>query len=96
MSARLHAPDITVVTGATGWLGTALLHALTGDGPWARPGRVRAVVHSAYEVLIAHRISPQIDVVVADITRSDSLGQVFCDLGSEQFGGFVFHRAFES
>ncbi len=37
-------PDTTVITGAGGWLGTGLVAALE-DGPWARPGRLRLLVH---------------------------------------------------
>jgi nucleoside-diphosphate-sugar epimerase len=92
VSGRLDPPPTTVVTGATGWLGTALLHALTADeGPWSRMGRVRAVVHRASEVLVAARISARIDPVVADITRPRSLTQVFADLEPGSFD--VLHTA---
>jgi nucleoside-diphosphate-sugar epimerase len=37
-------PTTTIVTGAAGWLGTALVHALVGPGPWARAGAIRALV----------------------------------------------------
>ena len=33
-------PDVTVVTGAAGWLGTALVHAIGSEsGRWSRPSR---------------------------------------------------------
>lgn len=73
-------PAVTVVTGASGWLGVALVRALTGDGPWSRPGTVRAVVRSAREVLPLRRISPRIEVVVADVTRPRTLARAFSDL----------------
>ena len=94
MPAALDASDVTVVTGAGGWLGTALLHRLSDGGRWSRPGRIRAVVHRASEVLTTHRISPQIDVVVADLTRRDSLDQVFEDLRDGRSGTVdVVHTA---
>lgn len=84
-------PEVTVVTGAAGWLGTALLHGLTDGGRWSRPGRIRAVVHRAADVLPTHRISPQIEVVVADIARPATLRQVFEDLDPSCFD--VIHTA---
>jgi len=92
VNSRLDPPPTTVVTGATGWLGTALLHALTAEGArWGRPGRIRALVHRASEVLVTARISPRIDPVVADITRPRSLTQVFSDLEPGSFD--VVHTA---
>ena len=45
---RLDPPDVTIVTGAGGWLGRALVdHLVRADGPFTRPGRVRALVMSA-------------------------------------------------
>ena len=94
MPAAHDAPDVTVVTGAGGWLGTALLHRLSDGGRWSRPGRIRAVVHRASDVLTTHRISPQIDVVVADLTRRDALDQVFGDLRDGRSGTVdVVHTA---
>ena len=42
-------PEVTLVTGAAGWLGTALMAALTGDGPWARDGEIRPFVRNRVE-----------------------------------------------
>ena len=42
---RIAPPDVTVVTGAAGWLGRALVdHLSRPDGPFSRPGTVRALV----------------------------------------------------
>ena len=42
---RIDPPDLTIVTGAGGWLGRALVDHLVRDGgPYARPGSVRALV----------------------------------------------------
>ena len=44
MVERIAPPDVTVVTGAAGWLGRALVHHLTRAGGDERPGSVRALV----------------------------------------------------
>jgi uncharacterized protein YbjT (DUF2867 family) len=42
---RIAPPDVTIVTGAAGWLGRALVdHLSRPDGPFTRPGTVRALV----------------------------------------------------
>jgi len=62
-------PDVTIVTGATGWLGTALLHALAVDeGTWRRPGRLRALVTTAQHADRLRALAPTIDPVVGDVT----------------------------
>ena len=44
------APDVTVVTGAAGWLGSALMEALTGERfAWARTGTIRPLVTNRAE-----------------------------------------------
>ena len=43
-------PDVTIVTGAAGWLGTSLLEALAdGEGRWTRTGEIRALVREQRE-----------------------------------------------
>jgi nucleoside-diphosphate-sugar epimerase len=81
MIERRDAPDVTVVTGAAGWLGTALVHALTGDDRWARPGRVRALVTSAAEADRLRTVSPAIEPVVGDVREAASLEPLFDGLG---------------
>jgi nucleoside-diphosphate-sugar epimerase len=74
-------PDITIVTGAAGWLGRAVLDHLTReDGPHARPGRVRALVTSAADAELVGAL-PRVDAVVGDIRRPDGLTELFADLG---------------
>lgn len=74
-------PDVTIVTGAGGWLGRAIVDHLTRDGgPYSRPGTVRALVHTAADaaVLAAH---PRVEVVVGDVRRPDGLAGLFAGLG---------------
>jgi nucleoside-diphosphate-sugar epimerase len=71
-------PDTTVVTGAGGWLGTALVHSLCAQhGRHHERGRVIAVVQNPSEMSRLNAISPLITSVVADITRNDSMDPVF-------------------
>jgi nucleoside-diphosphate-sugar epimerase len=74
-------PDVTIVTGAAGWLGTALLHALTADaGPWHRPGEVRPLVRNRVEADALAQLGPQVRPVVGDLRRTDDLDRLFADL----------------
>lgn len=66
-------PDTTIVTGASGWLGTALLHALTGTGPHRRDGRIVALLHDGSDRDRIAAISPAITVVVGDVTEPATL-----------------------
>lgn len=70
-------PDVTIVTGAGGWLGTALVNAMTGAGPWARPGSIRAVVHDDDRLAAMRRFGPSVEPVVADVCDEASLERVF-------------------
>ncbi|MET0143709.1 MAG: NAD(P)-dependent oxidoreductase [Ilumatobacteraceae bacterium] len=75
------APDVTVVTGAAGWLGRALVDQLTRPGGrWSRPGRVRALVTSPAEATAMAAID-RVDPVVGDIRRRDGLRALFDGLG---------------
>jgi nucleoside-diphosphate-sugar epimerase len=69
-------PDVTVVTGAAGWLGTGLVSAFTGDGAHRRPGRIRALVHDPAD---ATRLqgSGLVDVVIGDITVPADVERLF-------------------
>ncbi len=76
----LDPPDTTIVTGAAGWLGRALIdHLRRPEGPFARPGRVRALVRTAGEAGELATV-PGIDPVVGDIRRPDLLAPLFADL----------------
>ncbi|NNE10915.1 MAG: NAD(P)-dependent oxidoreductase [Ilumatobacter sp.] len=72
------APDVTVVTGAAGWLGTALMHALTdGDGPWGRPGTIRPLVRDRVEADRLAALAPTVEPVVGDLGDDRSLDRLF-------------------
>jgi nucleoside-diphosphate-sugar epimerase len=68
------APDATVVTGAAGWLGTALMHALTGAGSaWRRTGTIRALVTNRVEGDRLRALGVDVEPVVGDVTDPASL-----------------------
>jgi nucleoside-diphosphate-sugar epimerase len=72
-------PDVTVVTGSTGWLGQALLAALTAaEGP-RRRRRVRALVTSA---AAGSRLSAMrgVEAVVGDVRTRAGLRDLFAGL----------------
>ena len=74
MSGLRPAPDATIVTGAAGWLGTALVHALVEPGsPWERPGAVRALVTNRVESDRLRALDDRIEPVVGDVTDPRSL-----------------------
>jgi nucleoside-diphosphate-sugar epimerase len=67
-------PDATVVTGAAGWLGTALMHGLTRTGsPWQRPGTIRALVTNRVEGDRLRALGDHVEPVVGDVTDLASL-----------------------
>jgi nucleoside-diphosphate-sugar epimerase len=77
------APGTTVVTGATGWLGTALLHALTASDS-DRPGsRVRALVRSRAEAAHLAAISHAVEPIVGDVCDPASLAPLFDDTSGD-------------
>jgi nucleoside-diphosphate-sugar epimerase len=71
------APDTTVVTGAAGWLGTALMHALTDPASrWHRPGVIRALVTNRVEgdrLRALGSDATTVETVVGDVTKASSL-----------------------
>jgi len=71
-------PDVTIVTGAAGWLGRTLLDQLT-RGPDARPGRIRALVTSAGDRTVV-ATDDRIDPIVGDVRRPAGLRELFADL----------------
>jgi nucleoside-diphosphate-sugar epimerase len=78
---RLDTPDTTVVTGAAGWLGRALLHAFTdAEARHHRPSSVVAVVATAEQALDVAAVSPAITPVVADVRRPDQVVDAFAGL----------------
>jgi len=85
-----------VVTGAPGWLGTRLVHALLEDIPGIptpRPAdpdrRVRCLVRPGLDARPLQRLSPRVEIVEGDLTRPRSLDPLFLDAR----GATVFHAA---
>jgi nucleoside-diphosphate-sugar epimerase len=80
MVERISPPDVTVVTGAAGWLGRGLVHHLTrAEGPSTRSGVVRALVTSGVDAA-ALATHPRVEPVVGDIRRPDGLSALFADV----------------
>ena len=74
-------PDATVVTGATGWLGTALMHSLTDSrSPWSRPGTIRALVTNRVDAERLATLGDGVEPIVGDITARPSLEPLFAGL----------------
>lgn len=66
-------PDVTIITGGAGWLGTGLVRSLD-DGDWKRQGRLRALVLPGDDV--AH-LPERVEVVRGDVTDPSSLRVLF-------------------
>jgi nucleoside-diphosphate-sugar epimerase len=77
MTAR-RLPETTVVTGAAGWLGCALVAALSSeDGHGgAREGRIRALVLHAADVPIVRALSERVEIHVGDVTDAGVLDRL--------------------
>jgi nucleoside-diphosphate-sugar epimerase len=84
MTGKRNPPETTVVTGAAGWLGCALLAALAAPPghSWhpghdrARAGRIRALVLHAADVPIVRTLSERIEVHVGDIADARVLDRL--------------------
>lgn len=79
MAERFVPPATTVVTGASGWLGRALVDRLLGD---RGRGRVRLLVHSTAEAAAMERLG-DVEIVVGDIVKRDTAARLLHDLGSD-------------
>jgi nucleoside-diphosphate-sugar epimerase len=75
---RLAPPDVTIVTGAAGWLGTGLVSAFAG-GSHERDGRLRVLVRDQAEAAHVRRVGGDrpVDVVVGDVSVSDDVDRLF-------------------
>lgn len=74
----LPAPDVTIVTGAAGWLGSALMQALTdGPGPWRRGGEIRPLVRTRVESDELRALDPNVRPVVGDLRDRADLDRLF-------------------
>jgi len=77
---RHEPPELTLVTGAGGWLGRALLAHLTDEASvHHRPGPIRALVRAGEEPT-ALRGRPGVEVVVGDVRRPAGVRDLFRDL----------------
>ena len=71
-------PDATVLTGASGWLGTAIVHALARpDGAWFRDATLRPLVRDRAEAERVRSIGDRIEPVVGDLTDARTLAGLF-------------------
>jgi nucleoside-diphosphate-sugar epimerase len=67
-------PDATIVTGAAGWLGTALMHALTVEAsPWRRDGIIRPLVTNRVEADALRALGARVEPVIGDLTDPRTL-----------------------
>lgn len=79
MAERFAPPRTTVITGASGWLGRALLDRLLAD---AGRQRLRVLVHSTAE---AHTLSAlgNVEVVIGDIAKPDTAVRLIHGVGAD-------------
>jgi nucleoside-diphosphate-sugar epimerase len=72
------APDTTIVTGAAGWLGTALMNALAEpDGEWRRAGEIRPLVRDRVEAETLSGLGPHVRPVIGDLRNDADLDRLF-------------------
>jgi nucleoside-diphosphate-sugar epimerase len=76
---RFASPEVTVVTGATGWLGRALLHRLMAD---QSRSRLRLLAQTTSE---AHTLQAlgNVEVVIGDIAKPDTAARLLHGTGRE-------------
>lgn len=71
-------PDVTIVTGAGGWLGTALMAALTDPaGRARRDTEIRPFVRTRVEADAMAALGSQVRPVVGDLRRATDLDRLF-------------------
>lgn len=71
-------PDATVLTGGTGWLGTAIVHALARpDGAWYRDAPLRVLVRNRAEADRLRAVGERIEPVVGELTDASTLAPLF-------------------
>jgi nucleoside-diphosphate-sugar epimerase len=76
---RFAPPEVTVVTGASGWLGRALVHRLLAD-PQRR--RLRLLARTAEE---GHKLQTlgNVEIVVGDIAKADTAARLLNETGAD-------------
>ena len=80
----LSLPSATVITGAAGWLGRALVHHLAGEtGEHPRGGTVRALVLDQAEADAVHAISDRVETVIGSVTDPTSLERLLVGLPAD-------------
>ena len=79
MGDRFDAPKVTVVTGASGWLGRALVNRLLADE--ARP-RLRLLARTTAEAHVLEALG-NVEVVIGDISKPDTMARLLHDAGSD-------------
>ncbi len=81
MAERWPLPDVTVITGATGWLGRALLHDLMDPaGTHHRTGRLRLLIRDgegADVIAASGNVDGDVDVLVGDVTAHADVHRLF-------------------
>jgi nucleoside-diphosphate-sugar epimerase len=74
-------PDVTVITGAGGWLGTGLVSAFTDpQHPWSRGGRLRLFVHDHADAQRLAGEGDRVEVVTGDISVRADVDRLFAGL----------------
>jgi len=82
--ARMPLPSATVITGAAGWLGRALVHHLAADsGDHRRPGTIRALVLDQAEAEAVHAVSQRVDTLVGSVTDAGALKELLAGLPAD-------------
>jgi len=75
-------PDVTIVTGAGGWLGTALMAAMTDPAAAAyRNSEIRPFVRTRVEADALSALGRHVRPVVGDLGRTTDLDRLFDGLG---------------
>jgi nucleoside-diphosphate-sugar epimerase len=71
-------PDVTILTGATGWLGSALLNALARpEGEWHRTGEIRPFVRDRVEAEALGALGAHVRPVIGDLRDDAELDRLF-------------------
>ncbi len=77
-------PSATVITGAAGWLGRALVHHLGTDaGTYQRDGLIRALVLDGNEAAAVNAVSDRVQTVIGSVTDPASLDALLAGLPAD-------------
>jgi nucleoside-diphosphate-sugar epimerase len=66
-------PSLTIITGATGWLGRALVGTYSHD----RSSKLRLLAHGADDVPVAMNDAPHAEVFVGDVADEQAMARLF-------------------